>query len=1225
MASIPGFVKAFIKQGYCLLFHLNLSAGSDGHCEIMQLKVHCKTPVPCLKRAKGLLTKTHPAVRQGLFVMKLTTILLLATVLQVAAKTHAQTVTYSAKSVRLEKIFTVIEKQTGHVFFYDEADLAGLPAIAVALEQAPLKTALQQVLKGQPLQYNLQGTTIFITKAPVNPVLTAVEKPALPPPPPLIDVKGRVVDEEGKPVAGASVQVKGAAGKGVSTDAEGYFELKGLDENVILLVSGVNIENLEVKVSGKATLGDVVVKVKVEEGEEVVVVNTGYQKLPAGRATGSFSVVNEELLNRRVSTDILSRIADIVPGLIFHQGRTPGLRIRGQSTIFANATPLIIIDNFPYDGDINSLNPNDVESISVLKDASAASIWGARAGNGVVVITTKKGSYNSPVKVALNSNITVGQRPSLFYQPQMSSQDYVAVERALFQTGYFMSDERNINKPALSPVVELLIQNRDGNLSNEALEAEIAGLKDFDVRQDYEKYFYRPSINQQYSVNMTAGTNKYKMTMSAGHDRQQHSLNGSGFSRSSFSINNTALLAGGKLSLTGGIYYSVNKNTNNGIASLTFNNNPMFPYARMADVDGTPLAVERNLRLSFIENAEKQGLLSWEYYPLEELNLTDKQSVLTDYRLQGELTYKLKPNIVFSAIYQHGAENTTVENLYRKESYFARDLINRYSQINALGSVVYKLPYGDIFDHGTMRARSNNLRGQFNYDKKWNGRNEIKAIAGTELRTRLYATGRNWQYGYNSSYASTSLIDYVNPYPTFINGSNATIPYADMFTELTDHNFSYYGNVVYGLHNRYLLSLTARVDKSNLFGVETNQKGTPLYSIGSSWELSKEPFYKSTLFPYVRLRATYGYNGNIDKRVSALTTARFGYIESTTQIQYSQIQNPPNPQLRWERVGIANIGVDFTARRLSVSIEYYKKHGIDLIGDFPLPPSSGITTLRGNYAETKGDGFDIRIQSQNLTGPLKWNTVYIASHAKDCVVRYDRKATALNYASGADNTSSGVQPMQGRPLYSVYSFRYKGLDEQAGNPIGYLKGEESQNYATIISGTTPEELVYHGSAKPTWFGSVQNYFEYKGFSLSVMVSYRGGYYYRKGSIRYGGNKGLTSLHGDYALRWQKTGDELFTTVPSAPAAIDYARDNLYLFGESLVEKGDHIRLKDLQLAYLISNEKLKSAGISNLRIYAYADNLGILWKASSGALDPDYAYSISPPVRTFSLGFKADF
>lgn len=232
---------------------------------------------------------------------------------------------------------------------------------------------------------------------------------------------------------------------------------------------------------------------------------TGYQNLPRERATGSFSRVDSSLLQRRISTDVLGRLEDNVPGLAFNRSAMAGgvnnpISIRGRSTLFANANPLILLDNFPYEGDVSAINPNDVESVTVLKDAAAASIWGARAGNGVIVITTRKGKRNQAPTVSLTSNITISDKPDLYAQPRISTADHIELEKTLFARNFFSSDETSANHPALSPVTELLIAQRDGHLSAAQAQQQIEALKGRDLRDDYSRYLYRKSVNQQYAL-----------------------------------------------------------------------------------------------------------------------------------------------------------------------------------------------------------------------------------------------------------------------------------------------------------------------------------------------------------------------------------------------------------------------------------------------------------------------------------------------------------------------------------------------------------------------------------------------------------------------------------------------------------------------------------------------------------------------------------------------------
>jgi TonB-dependent SusC/RagA subfamily outer membrane receptor len=250
---------------------------------------------------------------------------------------------------------------------------------------------------------------------------------------PPIDIQGRVVNEKGDPVEGVTVTVKGTK-KATSTNVNGEFSLRTVDPDAILIFTSVNMETFELNVSGKADLV-VSLKTKVTALGGVIVTNveTGYQSLKPNEVTGSVDVISKQL-GQRVAPDVISKLEGITNGLVFNKNSAGAtqLRIRGESTFFGFSEPLIVVDNFPYTGDINNLNPYDIESITVLKDAAAASIWGVQAGNGVIVITTKKGKMYQPIKVEFTSNFTVGEKPDLFYSPQINPSDFVDHEIFLF-------------------------------------------------------------------------------------------------------------------------------------------------------------------------------------------------------------------------------------------------------------------------------------------------------------------------------------------------------------------------------------------------------------------------------------------------------------------------------------------------------------------------------------------------------------------------------------------------------------------------------------------------------------------------------------------------------------------------------------------------------------------------------------------------------------------------
>ncbi|WEA00730.1 SusC/RagA family TonB-linked outer membrane protein [Mucilaginibacter sp. SJ] len=1044
-------------------------------------------------------------------------------------------------------------------------------------------------------------------------------------------VRGHVATEAGVPLHGATIKVKDG-GQTALTDTAGDFSIK-ISGKVTLIISYIGYSPLEVNVlsNGRQPLY-ITLNSSAAELKEVVV-STGYQSIPAERATGSFVQVDNKLLNRRVSTGIIDRLEDVTPGLLFNKGKSANanqLSIRGQNTIYGNANPLIVIDNFPYDGNINNINPNDVESISVLKDAAAASIWGSRAGNGVIVITTKKAAYKQPLRVSFNANTTVGDKPNAFYQPRMSASDFIDVEKTVFARGYYRNQENGYNHPALTPVVELLIAGRDGKLSTEEMNRQIDALRGLDVRNDFQKYFYQKSINQQYALNLSGGGDNQRFFVGGGYDHNRENLTTNGYQRYTLNASQTVAMLKRKLELTTAFYLTESSrqqgNGGTGLIGLkTGAGNTLYPYATLADASGNPLAIAHDHRLAFIDGAQNAGLLDWGYRALDELRLADNTVRLTDYRLNTALNYKITNDLSASVLYQYGHTLTTGRNLQGADTYYARDLINSYTQVDETGALTYGIPQGGILDIANISVSSQSLRGQFNFNRNWQDKHQVNAIAGYEIRSLHTVSNSNREYGYDDAHATALPVNYITPFPQYAApGNEVPVPYFDSFTDLTDRNISYYANAAYTYAYKYTLSASVRRDRSNLFGVNANQQGVPLYSAGLSWNIDRERFYRLDWLPYFKLRLTYGYNGNVNKSLSAYTTAQ--YLDGNPiNTVYAQVRNPPNPDLRWERVRVINAGLDFetTGNRVSGTIEPYWKRGIDLIGDIAFAPSTGISTFRGNTANTSGRGIDVTINSRNFTGNFKWQTTLLFSHVTDKVTNYAFKQDAL---STLGLSESQVFPMQGRPFYALYGYKWAGLDPQTGDPQGYLNGKISKSYAQIISSSTADSLQFIGAARPTTYGALRNTFSFGQFSLSANVTYRFGYYFRQPGIAY--NSILTGqgyYAGLYSQRWQHPGDENRTKVPSQPAGFNSSRDNFYNYSAALAEKGDNIRLQDISLSYALDKVALKSLPVRQMSVYFYANNLGIIWKATKTKFDPDYPTTAYPPVKTFSLGIKADF
>ena len=1041
-----------------------------------------------------------------------------------------------------------------------------------------------------------------------------------------LEIKGRIIDRKSKPIIGASVLIKSTNGSS-SSDENGSFSLHTELKTFTLLVSNVGYVTLERKIT-LPLKSELILALDESEYElEDVIINTGYQRIPKERATGSFVHINNELLSKKVSPDILSRLENTTPGLIFNRGASSGfgnppITIRGQSTIQSNSAPLIVVDNFPYDGDFNTINPNDVESITVLKDAAAASIWGARAGNGVIVITTKKGLFNSKTKVNFNSNVTIGNRPDQFYQSQISTSDYIEIEKLLYSQGYYNAAQSSFSKPTLTPVVEMLIAGSDPS--------EIEKLKQYDVRDDYDKYLNRYMLNQQYSVNINGGGENQQFYLSASYDDNRESLIGNEFNRISLNAKNTNLFLNKKLALNTDLRYSENTMFKNGLPGIktyatdAFTRTPLYPYAQLKTKEGENAAVNYHIRTSFINAAEKEGLLNWEYVPLDELSLNDNSSKNSYYSFNTSLSYKILPELSSTMHYQYARTFINSRNHSSVGSYNARNSINTYSFINSNGILERPIPYGGILDYSKINSHQHNIRGQLNLDKNWNDRHQVNAIGGLEVSSQLNHTSNNRLYGYDDENATVDKVNYKQNYISYVNPylTTMTILNMDSEKELVDRFVSYYTNAAYSYLARYTFSMSARLDQSNLFGVKSNQKGVPLYSLGGSWTISEERFYAVSNLPYLRLRATYGHNGNVDKRTSAYTTAQYRARDQNTGLPYALIINPPNPDLRWERIKVSNLGVDFSTRNavFNGSIEYFIKKGHDLIGRLPYPPSSGIEVFTGNYASTKGKGLDIVLNSRIINGTFKWHNSFFLSVNREKVTKYDEVFSHTRFLNNGEASA-----LRGKPLYGMYSYASAGLDKENGDPLGYLNGEISSDYKSMTSSIDVEDLVFHGSSRPTEFGAFRNVISYKNLSLSFNISYRLGHYFRRNSVNYTALMMAQGGHGDYALRWQQSGDEQKTIVPSLPEKQNAQRQSFYMNSSALVEKGDHVRLQDIYFSYDFFPGTLSKMPFRKMQVYLYANNVGMLWKATDLSLDPDYAMATTPPIGTIAAGFKIEF
>jgi TonB-dependent starch-binding outer membrane protein SusC len=1175
------------------------------------------------------LTKSLSANRRiGMIirVMKLMAILLLAAALQVSARSAGQTVTLSEKDATLEKLFREIRRQTGYNFLYNDAWLGQTKRVTIQVSNASLTEALNICFKDQPFTYSIVEHTIVVKR--ISTLVIQSRKPSLTEDlSPLIDVKGRIVDSTGAPVVGASVTIKGNNTRGTTTDAAGFFSLN-VNEGDVILVSFIGYEMRSVIVTSSivASTNTLVITLKhsITKLEEVeVVVNTGYQQIPKERATGDFTFITQKQLDERVASNIIEKLEWTTNGLVFNKKASDGsnmLRIRGESTIYANAEPLIVVDNFPYDGDINNINPNDVESITVLKDAGAASIWGPYAGNGVIVITTKKGRYSKPISVEANANITVAEEPDLFYWPKMSISDYIDFEKNLFDKGHYNSRLIDIHKSVVSPVVDILNAQRLGNITTQDATNQLNALRGYDIRNDLRKYIYQKPVSQQYQVNIRGGGDKTTYYFSAGFDKGLARVKGNESKRITLNTQSTYKPVK-SVEFRFGLTYSENSITSNGIEDIP----NLYPYMQLADANGNFLAVPQH-RKAFEDTIMNRGFLDWRYIPLQERNLIDNQNTRYDIRTVTGIKIDVLPGLKLDALYQYQKSQLLSKSIGRKESYGIRDRMNTFAILNNGLYIGSNFPNGGIMTQESENLISNSFRVSLNYALS-KGKHDLNSITGFEVREVKKESNSVWYYGFNPETGSFIVPDLYKDYPLYPSGNVGTIGGSSAaglsFEGNLDRFTSFYHNSSYTYSDRYTFSGSARFDGSNYFGVKTNKKTVPLWSAGFKWAISKEKFYHFSTFPTLNLRITYGYQGNLNRNVTAVTTMRYRSGAPYTGLPFAVIINTPNPELRWEKTGMLNIGLDFmtASKRISGSVAYYRRNGVDLIGDAPLDPTTGVTQIRGNFSGMRSKGVDLNLMTKNIDTKFQWGTTFIFNYAAETVTKYDIPVSAVNYLGAYGQ----VSPQVGKPLYRVYSYYYGGLDAN-GNPRIYLGDTLNKKYDGTNSGLIKQsDLHYSGRANPPVTGSMVNTFSYAAFTMKFTIAYKLNYYFRRRTISYNAltNDGWETSHSDYAQRWQNPGDENLTGVPAFVYGAPVGRESFYAQSDALVEKGDHIRLQFVNLSYNFNRNILKKLSLKSGQVYFYVNNLNLMiWRANDKNIDPDYPFVAYPPSRSYSLGVR---
>jgi len=1160
-------------------------------------------------------------------------LVMLLSFLTTYANVNSQTIIGKIKlsEVELSDAFEQIEEVCDCDFIFNYNDVKGYK-VSIDLESSSVEACLDELLKGLPFQYKKENELVIISYKKTVPVATQPQSQQK------REIKGKVTDEDGNTLPGVSVVVKGTT-NGVSTDIDGNYSISIENENAVLVFSFVGMESQEIKFKDQSTINIVLKEDQSQLGEVVV---TGYQTISRERATGSFAIVNEKVLDSKISTDFTSRIDGMVSGL--QVDREGNMTIRGISTLNASTKPLVVVDGFPIEGDNLSINPNDIKSVNVLKDAAAASIWGVRASNGVVVVITKNGGKAKKPVVSFSYNMTIKDKPDFSSMGYASPADQIDVELETLQNGWVWAPSSWSTSP-VSQVADIVFGSANYSpwsvrgkhpyeyITDEEKE-KIELLKTQDGVKEYEKYFLRNSVNQQYNLSINGGSDALTYYVSGIFDKNKESYLRQGMDR--FMLNSKMdIKLSERVKLTTGVNISHQISTSPSSGPNDYMMGPKYGYGNYLDGNGNYNPFPKGVAQQFKdEYAQKDGFLNWDYNPLQDFRNTTDETETNNYRILSGLNVKLFKGLALDVKYQYEKFLSKQEALYNKENFVTRNSYNQYTGIDPeTSNQVHSFPYGEIQKNNDREKLAHSLRTQLNYSLEF-GDHSIKALAGWEYRNISYSSVRDSYVGYESQLLTGNIVDWKSindrKVPTW-NGSKYARGYyykGPAFSETEERYVSAYTNIGYSFASKYDLTFSGRIDDSNLFGADRSYRLLPLWSVGAGWNISKENFFKSEKVNLLKLRMTYGINGNIDRTTVPQMKVRI-LRDMDTQDIVGEIENPGNPKLKWEKTSVTNLAVDFGFfnNRIAGSIEYYKKISNDLLGEKVLNPLYGYTTIKSNIAELSNKGFELQLNTTPvIIKDFKWDLGVNFSYNKNSVVKAYSDARSLR------DVIDGKYIKTGRPIDAGYAYRYAGLSE-TGTPLVYNKeGEKVDQIANVVENV--DDLKYVGATIAPYNGSINTSFSYKGFNLNMLFTGSFGHYFKMAPLEYNTSMMLdfsgNLISNEAKDRWRKEGDEMITNIPKvggSPWEIEY---DYFNNSDYKVKPADYISFKEVVLSYQFNKECLSKLPFSSIVLSAQARNLG-KWVKNDQDIDPEtrtlFAYgSMSMPTqKSFSIGLKATF
>ena len=1137
--------------------------------------------------------------------MKLVLFLTLALSLSATAGVFSQNqrVSFEFEDATILEVLNEIKSQTGLSFIYSEEKIQELDRVSVDAAGKTVEEVLNEIFGKSSLECRFEENVIMVVDKKTEPDIEVEQQEK--------EIKGKVTDKDGMPLPGVSVVIKGT-NTGVATDIDGNYILELEDENAVLVFSFVGMISQEIAYRGQE-LQNVTLITDAKQMAEVVV--TGYQTISKERSTGSFSKVSSKTMESRR----LSSISDVLEGQV--AGYSDGI-IRGVSTMNAMASPLYVIDGFPVENtsidnygriteNAPELNMEDIESITILKDAAAASIYGARAANGVVVIVTKK-AQKGKVKVDFSSTLT--WKPYDYYTGNLTnSADIIELEKEWAATNPELNngldraqaeaDNRRNNYKWPSAGIDVLLDQYSGVISEDEANAKLTELasRGYQFYDDVAKYAKRDLLYQQYNLSIGKATEKNNFKFSATYKKNREEDIYSKSDQLGLNIMNSLQITSW-LKADVGVYINYKKATEQtyDLLSSYYAGFTASPYDRLVDNNGNPATVTSQVNKTVRDNVANYGLYSLDLTPLDELDRNLGKRKEFSNRTYAKLDVKLTPWLSYNTMFQYEYGVNRYHRLNNLESYSTRTTINKFAS-NSNGTAVYNLPQGDIYYDQNHFSNSYNFRQQLNLNKTFQEQHQITWIVGSETRHSKLEYSDQTRYGYDSDMLSSQ---YLNQ-PLLTGGfsglmnSWASLSSTDLASqsELVNRFVSFYSNAAYSYNNKYTLSGSIRWDRSNLWGTNSKYQNKPLWSVGANWNVNKEDFFDVEWVNMLKVRTSYGIGGNIAKDAAPYLTASYR-TSSLVGGVYGSISSPPNPNLRWEKTTTINAGADFSLlnNRLSGSVDVYKKKSVDLLANQQGTPTEGFgyNTLAFNNGSMENKGFEVNLQGDIIQGKdFNWNAGFLLGYNKNNVTKINVEAPF--YVLQFDYPQAF--PRVNNAFNGIYSYKWAGLNDQGEPQIYDVDGNK-----TSTDYTNMDNIHFSGTTVPKYSGSIMNGFSYKNFDLSVLLLYAGGHKVRNTNIPkinmadpYGSGI-INATSKDIRNRWKQAGDENSTNVPRLLFSgnhmeYNYYRESMYNYSDIHVLDASYVKIHNISLAYHLPSEWCNKLKLGSARVQFNVENL----------------------------------